>query len=117
MLRFTVFDVEYYPNCTYDYVKIIEEGKTLRTFCGNAAKQHDEAVTDKMILKSSGNRINFLFHSDYSNEEKFKGFEVHYRSAGKAQLYVNEVNRSNNLFIYVTLKSKRWSKRAFADKL
>ena len=84
--RFTVFDVEFYPNCTYDYVRIVENQRTVGTYCGNAGEGHAEAVALKKLVVSSGNRIELFFHSDYSNEEMFKGFEVHYRAAGETTL-------------------------------
>ena len=78
-LRFTVFDLEYYPKCSYDYLRVTEQGKVLGTYCGSTSERHSEAVSQ---LKSSGNNIRVEFVSDYSNEEKFKGFEVHYRAIG-----------------------------------
>ena len=78
-LRFTVFDIEYYPNCSYDYLRVTEQGKVLGTYCGSTSERHSEAISQ---LKSSGNNIRVEFYSDYSNEKKFKGFEAHYRAIG-----------------------------------
>lgn len=83
-LKFTVFDVEYYPNCSYDYLKVIEQGKVLGTYCGSTEKGHSEAVSH---LKSTANNIQVVFHSDYSNEEKFRGFEAHYRAVGMLHIH------------------------------
>ena len=76
-LRFTVFDVEYYPKCSYDYLRVIEQGTVLGTFCGSTEKHNSEAISH---INSTGNNIQVVFHSDYSNEKEFRGFEVHYRA-------------------------------------
>nr|WBB44917.1 mannose-binding lectin-associated serine protease precursor [Chrysogorgia stellata] len=89
IFRFTDFDVEFYPNCTYDYVKIIEKPKTLGTYCGNREQGHAEAMALKKVVKSSGNSIELIFHSDYSNERMFMGFKVHYRAADINECDVN----------------------------
>ena len=84
MLRFTEFDVEYYPNCTYDYVKISESTGVLGTYCGRRGTEEDEAVpTRRDVITSSTNRVTVMFHSDFSNEEIFHGFKIHYRAAGR----------------------------------
>ena len=78
-LRFTVFDVEFYPNCTYDYLRVIEGHKLHGTYCGSTEKGQSEAISQ---LKSTGNSIQVLFHSDYSNERNYKGFVAHYTAVG-----------------------------------
>lgn len=90
-LRFTVFDVEYYPDCSYDYLRVIERGQVLGSYCGSKGQGHSEAVSE---VKSTGNKIQVIFHTDYSNEEMFRGFEGHYIAVGmlKSQFYSSVIN-------------------------
>lgn len=97
-LLFTVFDVEYYPNCSYDYLRLIEQGKIMGTYCGTFQQRH--AISD---WKSKGNRIQLVFHSDYSNEKNFRGFEVHYRAVGKLLLLDISINRRSLYNYYCSM--------------
>ncbi|XP_053566997.1 embryonic protein UVS.2 [Bombina bombina] len=71
IINFDVFNLETYPYCRYDYVRIYD-GKTtssplIGTFCGRSSFNR----------KSTDNALLIKFHSDYSNQ--YPGFSASYK--------------------------------------
>ena len=66
-LTFTDFDLEDDPGCAYDYVSVVDtDGTTqLAKLCGDSIPS---------AIKSSGNKLTVVFHSDQSVTKK--GFEA-----------------------------------------
>ncbi|XP_019359011.1 PREDICTED: mannan-binding lectin serine protease 1 isoform X1 [Gavialis gangeticus] len=76
-LYFMHFDLESSYLCEYDYVKIEAEDQVLATFCGRETTDTEQAPGQQAIL-SPGSYMGLTFRSDFSNEERFTGFEAHY---------------------------------------
>ncbi|XP_030071968.1 mannan-binding lectin serine protease 1 isoform X2 [Microcaecilia unicolor] len=76
-LYFMHFDLEPSYLCEYDYAKVEAEGQILATFCGRESTDTEQAPGHQAIL-SPGNSLSLTFRSDFSNEERFTGFDAHY---------------------------------------
>ncbi|MGH0174043.1 UNVERIFIED_CONTAM: hypothetical protein FKN15_067057 [Acipenser sinensis] len=76
-LYFMHFDLEPSYLCEYDYVKIEAEQKLLVTFCGRE-NTDTEQIPGEQVIMSPENSLSVSFRSDFSNEERFTGFEAHY---------------------------------------
>ncbi|XP_062438642.1 LOW QUALITY PROTEIN: mannan-binding lectin serine protease 1-like [Rhea pennata] len=76
-LYFMHFDLESSYLCEYDYVKIEAEDQELATFCGRETTDTEQAPGQQVIL-SPGPYMRLTFRSDFSNEERFTGFDAHY---------------------------------------
>ncbi|RVE65324.1 hypothetical protein OJAV_G00134990 [Oryzias javanicus] len=77
LLSFSHFDLEPSYLCEYDYVQVEAEGAVLARFCGR--EQTDtEAVPARQVVTSPKNTLTVLFVSDFSNEERYAGFQAHY---------------------------------------
>ncbi|XP_067157549.1 mannan-binding lectin serine protease 1 [Apteryx mantelli] len=76
-LYFMHFDLESSYLCEYDYVKIEAEDQELATFCGRETTDTEQAPGQQVIL-SPGPYMGLTFRSDFSNEERFTGFDAHY---------------------------------------
>lgn len=84
-IRFTVFDIEYFFKCDYDWISLRSGNSTLGKFCGTKNKNrntgHGRLPQEYSI--SPTNECILTFHSDYSNEEPYSGFRAHYIAVGK----------------------------------
>ncbi|KAM6199049.1 mannan-binding lectin serine protease 1 [Sarcoramphus papa] len=76
-LYFMHFDLESSYLCEYDYVKVEAEDQELATFCGRETTDTEQAPGQQVIL-SPGPYMGLTFRSDFSNEERFTGFDAHY---------------------------------------
>uniref|UniRef100_K7F2C2 MBL associated serine protease 1 n=1 Tax=Pelodiscus sinensis TaxID=13735 RepID=K7F2C2_PELSI len=76
-LYFMHFDLESSYLCEYDYVKIEAEDQVLATFCGRETTDTEQAPGQQAVL-SRGSYMGLTFRSDFSNEERFTGFDAHY---------------------------------------
>ncbi|XP_035242085.1 mannan-binding lectin serine protease 1 isoform X1 [Anguilla anguilla] len=76
-LYFIHFDLEPSYLCEYDYVKVEAEQEVLATFCGREETDTEQVPGDQVIT-SPRNVLSVTFRSDFSNEERFSGFEAHY---------------------------------------
>ncbi|XP_066565809.1 mannan-binding lectin serine protease 1 isoform X2 [Amia ocellicauda] len=76
-LYFMHFDLEPSYLCEYDYVKLEAEQESLATFCGREDTDTEQTPRERIIM-SPKNRLSITFRSDFSNEERFTGFEAHY---------------------------------------
>ncbi|XP_062985014.1 complement C1r subcomponent isoform X2 [Elgaria multicarinata webbii] len=83
-LNFWQFDLEPSEACQYDYVKIKADKKDLGRYCGQVDSTTGNHPRGREFL-STGNRMQLLFHSDFSNEENgivvsYKGFQAYYQA-------------------------------------
>ncbi|XP_022522270.2 mannan-binding lectin serine protease 1 isoform X2 [Astyanax mexicanus] len=76
-LYFMHFDIEPSYLCEYDYVKLCSETEELAVFCGRESTDTERVPADDIIY-SPGSTLSVAFHSDFSNEERYSGFEAHY---------------------------------------
>ncbi|XP_059846898.1 mannan-binding lectin serine protease 1 isoform X9 [Hypanus sabinus] len=75
-LYFMHFDLEPSYLCEYDYVKVTS-GDMLETFCGRESTDTEKIPGQDSVL-STDNTMTLQFKTDFSNEERFTGFEAHY---------------------------------------
>lgn len=75
-IQFTAFDVEYFKYCEYDWISMRSGNSTFGLFCGSKKGVHNHIPPDSSI--SPTNEVTLIFHSDYSNEERYRGFRAHY---------------------------------------
>uniref|UniRef100_A0A6J0UIB5 complement subcomponent C1r n=1 Tax=Pogona vitticeps TaxID=103695 RepID=A0A6J0UIB5_9SAUR len=83
-LNFWQFDLEPSEACQYDFVKITADKKDLGRYCGQMDSSTGNHPRQREFL-STGNRMQLLFHSDFSNEENgvvifYKGFLAYYQA-------------------------------------
>ncbi|XP_004675137.1 PREDICTED: mannan-binding lectin serine protease 1 isoform X2 [Condylura cristata] len=76
-LYFMHFNLESSYLCEYDYVKVETEDQVLATFCGREATDTEQTPGQEVVL-SPGSFMSVTFRSDFSNEERFTGFDAHY---------------------------------------
>ncbi|XP_057594580.1 mannan-binding lectin serine protease 1 isoform X2 [Hippopotamus amphibius kiboko] len=76
-LYFMHFNLESSYLCEYDYVKVETEDQVLATFCGREATDTEQTPGQEVVL-SPGSFMSITFRSDFSNEERFTGFDAHY---------------------------------------
>ncbi|KAG8445060.1 hypothetical protein GDO86_009995 [Hymenochirus boettgeri] len=76
-LYFMHFDLEPSYLCEYDYAKLETEEQVIATFCGKESTDTEKAPGPQVIVSSS-NFLSLTFRSDFSNEERFTGFDAHY---------------------------------------
>lgn len=79
-VRFTEFDIEPFYKCEYDWVMLRSDNNSTPKFCGKRTKLNPYKP---QILTSPTNEAKLIFHSDYSNEDKYIGFVAHYVAVGK----------------------------------
>lgn len=65
--------------------QIEAEDQELATFCGRETTDTEQAPGQQVIL-SPGPYMGLTFRSDFSNEERFTGFDAHYTAVGKGCL-------------------------------
>ncbi|XP_054338599.1 mannan-binding lectin serine protease 1 isoform X5 [Pongo pygmaeus] len=87
-LYFMHFNLESSYLCEYDYVKVETEDQVLATFCGRETTDTEQTPGQEVVL-SPGSFMSITFRSDFSNEERFTGFDAHYMAV---------VECSDNLF-------------------
>ncbi|CAI9572888.1 unnamed protein product [Staurois parvus] len=76
-LYFIHFDLEPSYLCEYDYAKVETDEQVLATFCGKESTDTEQAP-GKQVITSPGNFLSLTFRSDFSNEERYTGFDAHY---------------------------------------
>ncbi|XP_042524636.1 mannan-binding lectin serine protease 1 [Dipodomys spectabilis] len=76
-LYFMHFNLESSYLCEYDYVKVEAEDQVLATFCGRETTDTEQTPGQEVVL-SPGFFMSVTFRSDFSNEERFTGFDAHY---------------------------------------
>ncbi|KAM4873139.1 mannan-binding lectin serine protease 2 [Thomomys bottae] len=76
-LYFTHFHLELSYLCEYDFVKLSAGTKVLATLCGWESTDTERAPGNDSFY-SPGASLEVTFHSDYSNERPFTGFEAFY---------------------------------------
>ncbi|XP_051778188.1 mannan-binding lectin serine protease 1 isoform X1 [Erpetoichthys calabaricus] len=76
-LYFMHFDLEPSYLCEYDYVKIEAEQELLARFCGREDTDTEQVPGEQAIV-SPKSSLAITFKSDFSNEERFTGFEAHF---------------------------------------
>ncbi|XP_038190932.1 mannan-binding lectin serine protease 2 isoform X2 [Arvicola amphibius] len=76
-LYFTHFNLELSYRCEYDFVKLSSGTKVLATLCGQESTDTEQAPGNDTFY-SLGPHLEVAFHSDYSNEKPFTGFEAFY---------------------------------------
>uniref|UniRef100_A0A8C3YP45 Complement C1s subcomponent n=1 Tax=Catagonus wagneri TaxID=51154 RepID=A0A8C3YP45_9CETA len=76
-LYFMHFNLESSYLCEYDYVKVETEDQVLATFCGRETTDTEQTPGQEVVL-SPGSFMSITFRSDFSNEERYTGFDAHY---------------------------------------
>ncbi|XP_032731505.1 mannan-binding lectin serine protease 1 isoform X3 [Lontra canadensis] len=76
-LYFMHFNLESSYLCEYDYVKVETEEQVLATFCGQETTDTEQTPGQEVVF-SPGSFMSITFRSDFSNEERFTGFDAHY---------------------------------------
>ncbi|XP_043329388.1 mannan-binding lectin serine protease 1 isoform X2 [Cervus canadensis] len=76
-LYFMHFNLESSYLCEYDYVKVETEDQVLATFCGRETTDTEQTPGQEVVL-SPGSFMSITFRSDFSDEERFTGFDAHY---------------------------------------
>lgn len=79
-ITFTIFDLESFYMCEYDWISLRSGNATLGKFCGSMFPKPNwkhKALPSKYSI-SPTNECILTFHSDYSNEEHYSGFIAHY---------------------------------------
>ncbi|XP_042194949.1 mannan-binding lectin serine protease 1 isoform X2 [Callorhinchus milii] len=76
-LYFMHFDLEPSYLCEYDFVKVESGAEQPLLFCGKE-RTDTEQTPGQQTIYSHGNTMSLTFQSDFSNEERFTGFKVHY---------------------------------------
>ncbi|XP_057207972.1 mannan-binding lectin serine protease 1 isoform X2 [Triplophysa rosa] len=76
-LYFMHFDIEPSYLCEYDYVRLYSESEELAVFCGREKTDTEQVPADDVIT-SPRSVLSVAFRSDFSNEERYWGFEAHY---------------------------------------
>lgn len=61
----------------------------MATFCGRETTDTEQAPGQQVIL-SPGPYMGLTFRSDFSNEERFTGFDAHYTAVGKQHLNLQD---------------------------
>jgi mannan-binding lectin serine protease 1 len=72
--------VEPFFKCEYDWVLLRSNNNSTPKYCGKKEKHNPYKPR---ILTSPSNEASLIFHSDYSNEEKYIGFVAHYVAVGE----------------------------------
>lgn len=76
-LYFTHLDIELSENCAYDSVQIISGGIVEERLCGQrTSKSPNSPIVEEFQFPY--NRLQVVFTSDFSNEERFTGFAAYY---------------------------------------
>lgn len=65
-------------------LKVETEEQVLATFCGRETTDTEQTPGQEVVL-SPGSFMSITFRSDFSNEERFTGFEAHYMAVGKLE--------------------------------
>ncbi|XP_068137329.1 mannan-binding lectin serine protease 1 isoform X3 [Hyperolius riggenbachi] len=76
-LYFIHFDLEPSYLCEYDYARVETDEQVLSTFCGRESTDTEQAP-GKQVIVSPANFLSLTFRSDFSNEERYTGFDAHY---------------------------------------
>nr|KAF6379294.1 mannan binding lectin serine peptidase 1 [Myotis myotis] len=76
-LYFMHFNLESSYLCEYDFVKVETEDQLLAIFCGSENTDTEHTPGQEMVL-SPGSFMSITFQSDFSDEERFTGFDAHY---------------------------------------
>lgn len=63
--------------------KVETEDQVLATFCGRETTDTEQTPGQEEVL-SPGSFMSVTFRSDFSNEERFTGFDAHYMAVGKS---------------------------------
>nr|XP_012615927.1 complement C1s subcomponent [Microcebus murinus] len=76
-LYFTHVDMELSENCAYDSVQIISGGIEEGRLCGRrTSKNPNSPIVEEFQVPY--NKLQVIFKSDFSNEERFTGFAAYY---------------------------------------
>nr|XP_020734369.1 complement C1s subcomponent isoform X2 [Odocoileus virginianus texanus]XP_020734370.1 complement C1s subcomponent isoform X2 [Odocoileus virginianus texanus] len=76
-LYFTHLDIEMSENCSYDSLQIMSGGHEEGKLCGRrTSKNSNSPVVKEFHIPY--NKLQLIFRSDFSNEERFTGFAAYY---------------------------------------
>lgn len=67
--------------------KVETEEQVLATFCGQETTDTEQTPGQEVVF-SPGSFMSITFRSDFSNEERFTGFDAHYMAVGKLEKWM-----------------------------
>lgn len=80
------------------FTQVYSDIEELAVFCGRE-NTDTERVPASDIITSPGNVLSVAFRSDFSNEERYFGFEAHFSAIGEC------INKQNHVFVSVSDKN------------
>ena len=77
-------------------LKVETEDQVLATFCGRETTDTEQTPGQEVVL-SPGSFMSITLRSDFSDEERFTGFDAHYVAVGKLEKWVTHPHISLSL--------------------
>ncbi len=63
-------------------MQVYSDSEELAVFCGKENTDTEQVPADN-VISSPRNELSVAFRSDFSNEERYSGFEAHFSAVGE----------------------------------